>query len=117
MFTDDLVIVPTDKDRLQARSTLKADLLTVTEYFKKLKLSFNVSKTQIMNFCKFWRKDKMVKFPDIEISDGDIEQVETFMYSGVRRYSGDLVKRAQNRCLKILLRKDRLYDSLITQGY
>lgn len=52
MFADDSVLLCSDKDPNSACVSMERDLVTLSDYFGKLKLMRNASKTKIMLFSK-----------------------------------------------------------------
>lgn len=83
MFADDAVLIQSNPNSETASQNLRQDMITISNYFRQLKLLLNTKKTKVMNFTKYWRKGNTQNFPKIIIDNCEIEEVEDFNYLGI----------------------------------
>lgn len=80
MFADDSVLIQTSHNETTSCTNLELDLVTITNYFKSLRLGLNPKKTKIMHFDRSFKRTVVTNFPPICINGVVIESVDTFKY-------------------------------------
>lgn len=113
MFADDSVLIKTSNHIQENCKKLECDLKMVSDYFKRLKLGLNVSKTKIMHFDKCFKRCSLSNVPNIMLNGVDVVTVTSFKYLGIwidnkLKFSVHLDACVKNACHKIyMLRKIR----------
>lgn len=83
MFADDNALISSGNTPEESASKVETDLNTLHEYFAKLKLNLNITKTKVMHFHKNIRKYNPKYFPTITMNGTYVESVSEFKYLGV----------------------------------